>query len=372
MLGRLRLYVRHHCVGLLTLFGAFVLGASTPAEAVVGGAPAPPGRWPWMAALLDSSVRDAGWAQFCGGVVIGPRRVLTAGHCVIGERTRDLDVLVGRTRLTQREGRRLRVEAISVFPGFVNGRTRSLDAAVLTLAADAGVPPLALARPGQEAAWAAGTPGWTMGWGLLNARESPGGNRYFADRLRELQEPLQGDDACESVFGLGFREFPYRPASVLCAGTPGDHAGPCSGDSGGPLVVGGPDSWLDVGIDVAGDACGAPGYFDLYTRVDRISGFALGTAPTVQPDPVARPRVTGHLTAGARVRCVSGRWRGSHASFSVRWRRLNTRSHHIVGRHRSYRLSKRDVKTGVNCSVTAANRGGRVTVLARPLRPHAK
>ena len=87
MLGRLRLCARHHHAGLLGVVTACVLVASTPAEAVVGGGPAPPGRWPWMVGLLEASERDAGWAQFCGGVVIGPRRVLTAGHCVIGERS---------------------------------------------------------------------------------------------------------------------------------------------------------------------------------------------------------------------------------------------------------------------------------------------
>lgn len=322
-----------------------------------------------MVALLDASERSAGWAQFCGGVVIAPRRVLTAGHCVMGQGTREIDVLVGRTRLTERVGRRLDVKAISVFPGYVDGQTPSLDAAVLTLAADAGVPALALARPGQEAAWAPDTLAWTMGWGRLNRRDSPGGNRYFADRLRELQEPVQSDDACESVFGLGFPEFPYLPDRVLCAGAVGDFAGTCAGDSGGPLVVAGPDGWLDVGIDVAGDACGAPGYFDLYTRVDRISSFALRAALIAQPDLVARPRVAGRLVAGARVRCLYGRWRGHRASFSVSWRRVGVRPHRVLGRHRRYRLTRRDARAGVSCSVTAANRGGRVTVAARPLRP---
>jgi hypothetical protein len=188
----------------VVVLGALALMAAAPAEAIVGGAPAPPGRWPWMVALLDASTRDAGQAQLCGGVVIAPRRVLTAGHCVIGERSRDIEVLVGRTRLTTHRGRRLPVRAISIFPGFVSGRTPSLDAAVLTLGAGVRIAPVALARPGQRAAWAPGTPAWTMGWGQLNARRSPGGEFYFADRLRELQQPVQGDDACERVYGQGF------------------------------------------------------------------------------------------------------------------------------------------------------------------------
>jgi secreted trypsin-like serine protease len=127
---------------------ALALLLAAPAGAIVGGTAAPEGRWPWMAALLDAGETDAGWAQFCGGAVIAPRRVLTAGHCVIDRDASELDVLVGRTRLSTRSGRRIAVKAISVFPGYVSHATPSLDAAVLELREDAGVAPLALARPG--------------------------------------------------------------------------------------------------------------------------------------------------------------------------------------------------------------------------------
>jgi secreted trypsin-like serine protease len=343
--------------------------APAPADAIVGGTPAPSGRWPWMAAVLNANRENAEWAQYCGGVVIAPRRVLTAAHCVVGERSRDVDVLLGRTRLTTADGRRARVAAISAYPGYVSEQQPSLDAAVLTLAADAGVPALALAQPGQAAAWAPGTPAWTMGWGELNAHRSSGGNRYFADRLRELQLPIQGDDACESAYGTGFEDFPYRPTWLLCAGAGDGRAGPCDGDSGAPLVVGEPGSWLDVGVLSGGDGCAAPGYFDLYARVDRISRFALRGDLTRQPDPAARPRIRGRLVAHSLVRCSRGRWRGSRARFSVRWIRLHDRSHRVRGRGPVYRLERRDASHGVNCIVTATNRGGRNEVAARPLRP---
>ena len=325
-----------------------------------------------MAAVLEADTRDAAWAQFCGGVVIGQRRVLTAAHCVVDERSRDVEVLLGRTRLTDTGGRRVRVAAISAYPGYVSGRRPSLDAAVLTLAADAGVPPLALARSGQAAAWAPGTQAWTLGWGELNARPSTGGNRYFADRLRELQLPVQGDDACENAYGIGFEDFPYRPAWLLCAGAGDGRAGPCKGDSGAPLVVGEPGSWLDVGVLSGGDGCATQGYFDLYARVDRISQFALGGNPTRQPDPAARPRITGRPVAHSLVRCTRGRWRGSPARFSFRWTRLGDRSHRVLGRGAVYRLRPRDASHGVSCIVTATNRGGHNTIVARPLRPHRR
>jgi hypothetical protein len=342
---------------------ALALLLAAPAHAIVGGAAAPEGRWPWMAALLDSGESDAGWAQFCGGAVIAPRRVLTAAHCVIDQDRDDVDVLVGRTRLSTHAGRRIAVKAISVFPGYADDDTPSLDAAVLELREDARVPPLALARPGQEAAWAAGTMAWTLGWGQINAGRSPAGFRYYADRLRELQEPLQGDDACEGVFGLGFPRLPYRPEWLLCAGAAGDHAGSCYGDSGGPLVVGRPEGWLDVGIDVAGDACATPAYFDLNVRVDRISSFALSRTLAAQPSLVAAPRIRGRLRRGARVRCTTGRWRGSPTSFTWRWRRLGSR--HVVGHGRSHRVGRRDAASGLACSVTASSRGGRLTVTTR-------
>lgn len=44
---------------------------------IAGGRPADPKEWPWMAALLRQ-----GTIQYCGGVLITDRHVLTAAHCV--------------------------------------------------------------------------------------------------------------------------------------------------------------------------------------------------------------------------------------------------------------------------------------------------
>ena len=275
-----------------------MLVSAAPSGAVVGGSPAPPGRWPWMAAVLERDEADSAWAQYCGGVVIAPRRVLTAAHCAIGERSTAIDVLVGRTRLTVAGGRRVHVAAISVYPGYVTRREPSLDAAVLTLASDAGVPAVALARPGDDAAWSPGTQAWAMGWGRLNRRRSEGGQRYYADRLRELSVPIQGDDACERAFGLGFSDFPYRPEWLLCAGTAAGTAGVCFGDSGGPLVVGGPAGWLDVGVVAATDSCAARGYFDLYTPGGPHQRLRAGQGPD---------RAAGSRQAPDRHRPAQGR-----------------------------------------------------------------
>ena len=355
---------------LVALIGsALVAGAGAgSAEAIVGGSPAPPDRWPWMAALLTSSVRDVPWAQYCGGAVIGRRRVLTAAHCVVGASTREIDVMVGRTRLSVESGRRLGVEAISVYPGFVNEKEQSLDAAVIVLDRPAGVPPLALAQPGQDALFRPGTEAWTMGWGALNARKSPGRHTFFADRLRELRVPLQGDDACEGAYGIGFPDFPYRPEWVLCAGTDTGVSGTCNGDSGGPLVVRSADTWVDVGILSGGDACASRGYFDLFARVDAVSEFALRPDVTAQPDPEEPPHVVGELMRGKRVVCDRGRWGGDPARFTYEWTGAGKRSGVVLGHRRSHRPTRRDLRLGFRCSVTAENAGGRATATARVRR----
>lgn len=45
---------------------------------VVGGRPADPKQWPWMAGIIRISLRDV----VCGAVLITDRHVLTAAHCL--------------------------------------------------------------------------------------------------------------------------------------------------------------------------------------------------------------------------------------------------------------------------------------------------
>jgi hypothetical protein len=49
-----------------------------PQYKIVGGAPASPGRWPWVCSVR-SSKSDA---HFCGCSLVAPRLVVTAAHCL--------------------------------------------------------------------------------------------------------------------------------------------------------------------------------------------------------------------------------------------------------------------------------------------------
>ena len=68
---------------LASLGAAFACGlafAEEDTEMVVGGKPAPDGKYPYQVRLYASMEDDKG---FCGGSIIDPHWILTAGHCAV-------------------------------------------------------------------------------------------------------------------------------------------------------------------------------------------------------------------------------------------------------------------------------------------------
>jgi secreted trypsin-like serine protease len=61
---------------------------------VVGGNPADNNAWPWQIAFFKRRVSDGVFTFFCGGSIIAPRWVLTAGHCFPGSKADPADILV--------------------------------------------------------------------------------------------------------------------------------------------------------------------------------------------------------------------------------------------------------------------------------------
>lgn len=218
--------------------------AVRPVTEVVGGQVAPIGRFPWMVRL----------SMGCGGALVAPRVVLTAGHCVNGTgRTTDIKAVAGVTDL--KSSKALTATSLRVIraPGFED-ETKGRDWAVIQLDRKLALPTLPLARgSGDNGDFT------VMGWGQI--RED---SMRQERRLHFATVPTVPDSTCAAE---------YRKAGVtlvagesICAGRAGVDT--CQGDSGGPMVSrDAAGEWVQVGIVSWGLGCARDGYPGVYTQI---------------------------------------------------------------------------------------------------------
>lgn len=233
---------RRSLVAALAALAVPFRAAAQPAAEVFGGSPAPAGLYPAMTTI------DGGG---CGGVLVAPDAVLTAGHCVSPPpRT----VAVGGLRYDGSDGERRRVVRVARHPRY-DGKTLRFDVAVLRLDAPVAASPAKLPRAKQS--WKDGARMRIAGWG---SRE-PGADPRFPDELHHAAINVRDDAFCAAKLrGQG-----YDPKTMVC-GRKGPNVDTCWGDSGGPLLwrAKPADRWTVAGITSWGVGCGRRGLPGVY------------------------------------------------------------------------------------------------------------
>ncbi|XP_069669069.1 trypsin-1-like [Periplaneta americana] len=224
---------------------------------IVGGSNAAKGAFPYQISLQQ--VIFIFRQHICGGSIISPNWVVTAGHCVV---IGDLEVVAGEHSLNNNDGteQTVAVAQAIVHPNYA-GEVGPYDIAVLKLSSalvfNDYVQSIALPPAGSIPSGSA----ILTGWGSTSQTNNPS----MPDILQTATLPIVEYDECVRTYG---EDSPLDPTNV-CTGPLSGGMSACSGDSGGPLAVKRSDGTFElIGIVSWGEIpCGQSNAPSVYTRV---------------------------------------------------------------------------------------------------------
>ncbi|XP_063993355.1 trypsin-1-like [Diachasmimorpha longicaudata] len=239
---------------------------------ITNGEAAIPHKYPYQVSIQWGLPPLIKYRHMCGGSIIDPSWILTAGHCITEiPRIGKLRISAGKHVLQEQEpGQQERVVSRRlVYPDYPGGLSQH-DIGLLRLESPLNytdhVQPVVLPsakklHTGESV---------VTGWGSISTEQIP---RYPSE-LQSLQVPIVDYDTCLQAL----KRVP-GPVELfdtqICTGPIGGNQSTCSGDSGGPLVQFDNDSKAElVGIVSWGTfPCGSAGMPAVYTRVSFYSDW---------------------------------------------------------------------------------------------------
>jgi len=247
----------------------------SPVNFIFGGEEAKQGQFPFMVSFVHKYGDDY-VENFCGGVLISPKHVLTAAHCFSDVKKRDwvsgdVGVRIGQTDLDQEEDilARADISEVTIHKDYQKRFPNTLgpvhDIAIVTLDRDLTSPrvtSVCLPSPSSPIP----NPGVVAGWGKTTRGKEGDTERKLQFAYLDTYSVTECQGKYDKL--LKGRATVLINENMLCAGNM--KADSCSGDSGGPLLALDQSyRWSVAGVVSFGPStCGylVPG---VYTRVDR-------------------------------------------------------------------------------------------------------
>ncbi|XP_039609347.1 proproteinase E-like [Polypterus senegalus] len=216
-------------LGLVLLLVAAAHGCGNPTYSpnarVVNGEDAKPYSWPWQISLQYLS--SGTYRHTCGGTLIAPNWVMTAGHCISASRTYRVVLEEYDLSVTENNEQIISVAKIVVHPLWnSNCVACGNDIALIKLSRSATLNDKVMVAclPEEDASLPDNYPCYISGWGRLYT------NGPLPAKLQQALLPVVSYERCSQ------RDWWSSSVkkTMVCAG--GDIKSGCNGDSGGPLI----------------------------------------------------------------------------------------------------------------------------------------
>lgn len=241
---------------------------SDPILKIVGGSNAFPHIAPWIVSLQVHVARPNRLYHTCGGAIISPEWILTAGHCVISA-SKQMEVIAGRHNFQHDESltqQQRSVKKLFIHPNYKGGVAPN-DIGLIRLAT-----PLELTTfvqninlPNDNELMPQGL-ATLYGWGSTSNTIYPA----MPNILQTMTAPIITNEQCRRILRAGN----LISDSTVCTGPINGRLSACSGDSGSALTQ---DKTIIGVVSWGLDPCGLPNSASVYTKVSAYKQWILDT-----------------------------------------------------------------------------------------------